>query len=215
MKLHGYWRSSSTWRVRIALGLKGLSYEYVPVHLVKDGGEQHSEAYRALNPMRTVPLLEVTEGGRVLHLAQSLAILEYLEERHPSPALLPGDPAGRARVRMLAELMNSGIQPLHNLSVLQRVKGELHGDDKAWAAYWIDRGLTALTALVAESAGRYCVGDSVTFADAFLVPQLYAARRFGVDLAPHAQLTRIEAECARLPAFQAAHAERQPDAVPA
>jgi len=215
MRLHGYWRSSCSWRVRIALNLKGLSYEYVPVHLVKDGGEQHSAAYRALNPMRMVPTLEFTDGGRVHHLSQSLAILEYLEERHPSPALLPADPVLRARVRMLSEVMNSGIQPLHNLSVMQRIKGELKGDDKAWAAHWIDRGLAALQALAQETAGRYCVGDGVSFADLCLVPQLYSARRFGVDLQPYELLTRVEAACASLPAFQAAHADRQSDAVPA
>ncbi|HEY0096670.1 MAG TPA: maleylacetoacetate isomerase [Archangium sp.] len=215
MKLHGYWRSSCSWRVRIALNLKGLSYEYVPVHLVKDGGQQHSEAYRALNPLRTVPTLEFTEGGRVHHLSQSLAILEYLEERHPSPALLPADPLLRARVRMLSEVVNSGIQPLQNLMVLQHVKSEWKGDDKAWAAHWIDRGLGALHAMAQETAGRYCVGDSVSFADVCLVPQLYSARRFGVDLQPYGLLTRVEAACASLPAFQAAHADRQPDAVPA
>jgi maleylpyruvate isomerase len=215
VKLYNYWRSSCSWRVRIALHLKGLAYEYVPVHLVKDGGEQHTEAYRALNPMRTVPTLEVTEGGRVRHLGQSMAILEYLEERHPSPALLPADPWGRAHVRMLAELVNSGIQPLQNLSVLQRIKGELKGDDRAWAAYWIDRGLTAFQTAVKETVGTYCHGDAVSFADICLVPQLYGARRFGVDLKPYELLTRIEAACASLPAFQAAHADRQPDAVPA
>ncbi|EPX61008.1 Maleylacetoacetate isomerase [Cystobacter fuscus DSM 2262] len=215
MRLYNYWRSSSSWRVRIALNLKGLSYEYVPVHLVKDGGEQHSEAYRALNPLSTVPLLEVTEGGRVHRLSQSMAILEYLEERHPSPALLPADPFLRGRARMLAEVVNSGIQPLQNLTVLQRVKTECNADDKAWAAHWIARGLAAFQAMAQETAGRYCVGDSVSFADACLVPQLYSARRFGVDLQPYGLLTRVEAACASLPAFQAAHAERQPDAVPA
>lgn len=213
MKLYNYWRSSSSWRVRIALNLKGLAYEYLPVHLAKS--EQHSDAYRALNPLGTVPVLEVNEGGRVTRLSQSMAILEYLEERHPSPALLPGEPLLRARVRMLAEQMNSGIQPLHNLAVMQRIKGELGGDDKAWAAYWIGRGLTALQTLVQETTGRYCVGDALSFADVFLVPQLYAARRFGVDLAGYGTLTRIEAECASLPTFQAAHADRQVDAVPA
>jgi maleylpyruvate isomerase len=215
MKLYNYWRSSSSWRVRIALNLKGLAYEYVPVHLVKDGGEQHSPAYRALNPMRMVPTLEFEEGGTVRHLSQSLAILEYLEERYPSPALLPAEFWARARVRMMAELVNSGIQPLQNLAVLQRVKGELKGDDKAWAAHWVDRGLAALHTLVQQTAGRYCMGDDVSFADVCLVPQLYSARRFGVDLAPYALLTRIEAECAQLAAFQAAHADKQPDAVPA
>jgi maleylpyruvate isomerase len=215
MKLYNYWRSSSSWRVRIALNLKGLTYEYVPVHLVKDGGEQHTPAYRALNPLRTVPTLEFTEGGTVRHLSQSLAILEFLEERYPSPALLPAEFWARARVRMMAELVNSGIQPLQNLAVLQRVKGELKGDDKAWAAHWIGRGLEALHAMVQQTAGRYCMGDDVSFADVCLVPQLYSARRFGVELAPYALLTRIEAECAQLPAFQAAHADTQPDAVPA
>ena len=215
MKLYSYWRSSCSWRVRIALNLKGLPYEYVPVHLVKDGGQQNSDAYRAINPMRTVPTLEVTEGGRVHRLAQSMAILEYLEERHPSPALLPADPFLRARCRMLSEMVNSGIQPLQNLSVLQRIKGELKGDDKAWCAYWIDRGLAALHEVALETGGTYCLGDTVSFADVFLVPQLYGARRFGVDLQPYPLLTRIEAACASLPAFQAAHADRQPDAVPA
>ncbi|MFE8602291.1 maleylacetoacetate isomerase [Archangium violaceum] len=215
MKLYSYWRSSCSWRVRIALNLKGLPYEYVPVHLVKDGGQQNSDAYRAINPMRTVPTLEVTEGGRVHRLAQSMAILEYLEERHPSPALLPAEPFLRARCRMLSEMVNSGIQPLQNLAVLQRIKAELKGDDKAWCAYWIDRGLAAFQEVALETGGTYCLGDTVSFADVFLVPQLYGARRFGVDLQPYPLLTRIEAACANLPAFQAAHADRQPDAVPA
>lgn len=213
MKLYGYWRSSASWRVRIALNLKGLPYAYESVHLVKDGGLQNTEAYRALNPMRTVPLLEVQEGSTVHRLSQSIAILEFLEERHPTPALLPGEPWARARVRMLAEMINSGIQPLQNLSVAQRIKNELKGDEQAWCAYWIDRGLTAFQTSIAETAGVYCEGDAVTFADACLVPQLYAARRFKVDLTPFARLTRIEKACEALPAFQAAHADRQPDAV--
>jgi maleylpyruvate isomerase len=213
--LHDYFRSSAAYRVRIALNLKGLPYEYVPVHLLKDGGQQHTDAYRAKNPMRTVPTLEVTEAGAPpRYLAQSLAILEFLEERHPAPALLPAEPFARARVRMLAELVNSGIQPLQNLSVMQHVKS-LGQDDKAWSVHWISRGMDALQQSVQESAGRYCVGDSVTLADVCLIPQLYACRRFGVDPAAYPLLTRIEAACASLPAFQAAHAERQPDAVPA
>ncbi len=215
MKLYGYWRSSCSWRVRIALNHKGLPYENVSVHLVKDGGEQHGEAHRARNPMRTVPTLELTEGGRVLHLSQSLAILEYLEERHPSPPLLPAEPLERARVRMLAEMVNSGIQPLQNLSVLRRLKGEMGADEKAWAVYWIQRGLEALQVAVRETAGTYCMGDAVSLADLCLVPQLYNARRFGVDLEPFTVLTRIEDACASLPAFQAAHPDRQPDAVQA
>lgn len=208
MKLYGYWRSSASWRVRIALNLKGLGYEYVPVHLVRDGGEQHGADHQARNPMRQVPVLEV-EGGRLI--SQSLAILEYLEEVHPEPALLPADPLLRAKVRQLAETMNSGIQPLHNLAVLQHVQS-LGMDSKAWGAHWVNRGLQALEAVVAESAGRFCVGDQPTFADACLVPQLYAARRFDADLSLAPTLLRVEEACAALEAFQKAHADNQPDA---
>jgi maleylpyruvate isomerase len=215
VKLYSYWRSSCSWRVRIALNLKGLEYTYEAVHLLKDGGQQNADAYRALNPMRTVPTLEFEEGGQVHRLSQSLAILEYLEERYRTPALLPAEPLLRARARMLAEMVNSGIQPLQNLSVLQFVKGELKSDDKAFAAHWNARGLAALEAVVKQTAGTYCLGEQVSFADICLVPQLHGARRFGVDLAPYPTLTRIEAACNHLPAFQAAHADRQPDAVPA
>ncbi|WP_338863697.1 maleylacetoacetate isomerase [Myxococcus stipitatus] len=216
LRLHSYWRSSASWRVRLGLNLKGLSYEYAAVHLMKDGGQQNSPEYRAVNPMRTVPTLEWTEAdGTPLRLSQSIAILEFLEERIPSPALLPKDAYLRARVRMVAEGVNSGIQPLQNLSVLQRIKSELNGDDKAWAAHWNMRGLEALESLVKPTAGRYCVGDAVTLADVCLVPQLYGARRFGVDVSAYPTLLRIEAACAELPAFQAAHPDRQPDAVPA
>lgn len=215
MKLYSYWRSSCSWRVRIALNLKGLAFTYEAVHLLRDGGQQNSEAYRALNPMRTVPTLEFEEGGQVRRLSQSLAIMEYLEERYRTPALLPAEPLLRARVRMLSEMVNSGMQPLQNLSVLQFVKGELKADDKAFAAHWNTRGLAALEAAVKETAGTYCVGDSVTLADICLVPQLYGARRFGVELSPYPTLTRIEAACGQLAAFQAAHADKQPDAVPA
>jgi maleylpyruvate isomerase len=215
MKLYSYWRSSCSWRVRIALNLKGLAYTYEAVHLLKDGGQQNTEAYRALNPMRTVPTLEFEEGGVVRRLSQSMAILEYLEERYRTPALLPADPLLRARARMLAEMVNSGIQPLQNLSVLQFVKHELKGDDKSFPAHWNARGLTALEAAVKETAGTYCLGETVSFADIFLVPQLYGARRYEVDLTPFPTLTRIEAACEKLPAFQAAHPDRQPDAAPA
>jgi len=214
VKLYGYWRSSASWRVRIALHFKGLAFDYAPIHLVKDGGVQNSEAYRALNPLGSVPLLEFEHGGRTHRLSQSLAILEYLEEAHPAPALLPAEPLARARVRMLAELVNSGIQPLQNLAVVQHLKHVLHADEQAWAAHWIARGLAALEASVAPSAGRYCVGDAPSFADACLVPQLYSARRYRVELAPYPTLLRVEQACELLPAFQAAHADRQPDAVP-
>jgi maleylpyruvate isomerase len=212
MKLYGYWRSSCSWRVRIGLNWKRQTFSYVPVHLLKDGGQQKSEAYTSLNPMQSVPLLEVEDGGRLVHLAQSMAILEYLEERWPEPPLLPKDRLARARVRQASEIVNSGIQPFQNTAVQKRVKHELHGDEKAWARHFITHGLTALESLLKATAGRYAVGDQVTLADCMLVPQLYHARRYDVDLAPFPTLTRVEAACAALPAFQAAHADLQPDA---
>ena len=211
--LHNYWRSSASTRVRIGLGLKQLPYEYVSVNLV--GGAQHSDAYRALNPMAQVPTLEITEddGARVA-LTQSLAILEYLDERWPDPPLLPRDLSLRARARGLAEIMNAGIQPLHNTSVLRRIK-KLGADEQAWSRYAITEGLAAFAQAAAETAGAFCVGDSPTIADCCLVPQLYAARRFDVDLAaPHlAQLLEIEARCVALPGIAAALPPLQPDAV--
>ncbi|WP_408889155.1 maleylacetoacetate isomerase [Myxococcus faecalis] len=216
LRLHNYWRSSASWRVRLTLHLKGLPFEYVAVHLLKDGGQQNSEAYRAVNPMRTVPTLEWTEAdGTERRLSQSLAIVELLQERFPTPSLFPEDSYLRARARMMAEYVNSGMQPLQNLSVLQRIKSELKGDDKAWGAYWNARGLEALETMVQPTAGRFCVGDTVSLADVCLVPQLYGARRFALDLSPYPTLLRIEAACAEHPAFQAAHPDRQPDATPA
>jgi maleylpyruvate isomerase len=216
LRLHNYWRSSASWRVRIGLNLKGLKYEYVAVHLLQDGGQQHSDAYRALNPMRTVPTLEWTaEDGAVRRLSQSLAILELVEALHPTPALLPKDLYLQGKARMVAEMVNSGVQPLVNLAVLQHVKAELKGDDKAWASYWIARGLEAVEAAVKPTAGRYCLGDEVSLADICVVPQLYGARRYGVDLSPYPTVLRIEAACNALSAFQAAHPDRQPDAAPA
>ncbi|NTX03449.1 MULTISPECIES: maleylacetoacetate isomerase [Myxococcus] len=215
LRLHNYWRSSASWRVRLGLNLKGLPFEYVAVHLLKDGGQQNSDAYRAVNPMRTVPTLEWTEAdGTVRRLSQSLAILEFLQDHAPSPSLYPEDAYLRARARMLAEYVNSGMQPMQNLSVLQRIKAELNGDDKAWGAYWNTRGLEALEKMVQPTVGRFCVGDSVTLADVCLVPQLYGARRFALDLSPYPTLLRIEAACAEHPAFQASHPDRQPDATP-
>jgi maleylpyruvate isomerase len=211
VKLYGYWRSSASWRVRIGLELKGLSYDYVPVHLVEGGGQQHAEAHRRRNPLRQVPVLELESEGTTHLLGQSMAILEYLEETYPTPPLLPRDPFARARVRQIAESINSGIQPLQNLAVLQHVKS-IGADDKAWAVHWIGRGMEAVEALVRASAGTFCVGDQPTFADACLVPQLYAMRRFGLEEEKFPTLLRIEQACAELPAFQRAHASAQPDA---
>ena len=209
MRLYGYWRSSCTWRVRVGLNLKGLEAEIVPVHLVQDGGHQHEEAFRAKNPMRQLPVLELADGTR---LAQSLAILEYLEEVNPDPSFLPGSPTQRALIRQLAEVINSGVQPLQNLSVIQKLKAESDLDAKQWSAYWIDRGLRAFAAMLPED-GPFCVGAEPTLADICLVPQLYNARRFEVDLSAMPRLLSVESACEALPAFQEAHPDRQPDAV--
>lgn len=214
MKLYSYWRSSSAWRIRIALHWKGLPFEYVPVHLVEEGGQQFKPEHRARNPMAQVPVLEWEEGGVVRHLAQSMAILEWLEETHPERPLLPKEPWARAQARMLAEHCNSGIQPLHNQAVLKKAKELAPDGDKLWGKYWLDRLLPQLEAAAARSAGRYCVGDAVSIADCCLAPQLFAARRFGGDLSVAPTLTRIEAALMELPAFQAATPERQPDAPP-
>ncbi|MCB9665694.1 MAG: maleylacetoacetate isomerase [Alphaproteobacteria bacterium] len=213
LTLYGYWRSSASWRVRIGLHLKGLDFAYAPVHLVADGGQHRGEAHRARNPMAQVPVLAVEEGGHVRYLSQSLAILGWLDDQLPSPRLWPVDPWQRATVTQLAEVVNAGIQPLQNLGVLRRVQ-ELGGDRAGWARDVIGDGLDALEAMAAATAGRFVVGDQVTAADLCLVPQLYNARRFGLDLAGFPTLTRVEAACAELPAFQAAHPDRQPDAVP-
>jgi maleylpyruvate isomerase len=214
MKLYSYWRSSSAWRVRIGLAWKGIPYTYEAVHLLKDGGQQHSDTYRGKNPMGYVPMLEWEEGGTTRRLTQSMAILDYLEQRFPAPRLLPVDPFLRARSIQLAEMVNSGIQPFQNLSTLGYVKG-IGVDDRAWIQHFLPRGLAALEKAVQETAGKYCVGDAPTFAEAYLVPQMYGARRFKIDLAPFPTLVRIDAACEALPAFQAAHPDRQPDAEPA
>lgn len=213
MKLYSYFRSSAAYRVRIALNLKGLDFETVSVHLLKDGGQQKSEAYRALNPTALVPTL--VDGD--LALGQSMAILEYLEETHPEPPLLPRDPAGRARVRAIAQTIACDIHPLNNLRVLQHLKRELNLDDAArddWYRHWIDVGLSSIEALLAGNAatGRYCHGDTVTLADVLLVPQVFNARRYDCDLSAMPTVTRIADACSELDAFQRAEPARQPDA---
>jgi maleylpyruvate isomerase len=212
VKLYGYWRSTSAWRVRIALAWKRLPYDYQAVHLVRGGGEQHSAAYRAVNPLEQVPVLEVEENGRVYRLTQSLAILDLLEAMAPTPPLLPRAPFLRARARQLAEVVNSGIQPLQNSGVLARVRDELHGDEVAWARHYISRGLAALEVMAAETAAAFLIGEAVSIADVCLVPQLYNARRFGVPLEAYPTLTRVEATCVALPAFAESHPDKQPDA---
>jgi len=206
VRLYAYWRSSSAWRVRIVLHHKGLPFAITSVHLRE--GDQHAPEHTARNAMAQIPVLELDDGTC---LAQSVAILEYLEETHPEPAMLPADPIARARVRQAVEIINSGIQPLQNLAVLIAIDG-LGGDRVAWSRDAIARGFVGLEALASQTSGRFLVGDQLTLADALLIPQLYNARRFKVDLAPFPTLLRVEANCTGLPAFQAAHPDAQPDA---
>lgn len=212
LKLYSYWRSSAAYRVRIGLNLKRLAYEIVPIHLVRDGGQQHAAAYRALNPMRSVPTL--CDGP--LTLTQSLAILEYLEERYPAPPLLPADPGLRAQARALALLVAGDIHPLNNLRVLQYLSGELAVADDAkmtWYRHWVSEGCTALEEILrGRTEGPYALGPDVTLADLCLVPQLYNARRFHVELADFPTLVAIETACLALEAFRRAAPEVQPDA---
>jgi maleylpyruvate isomerase len=213
MKLYTYFRSSAAYRVRIALNLKGLPYEAVPVHLVKHGGEHLQDDYRAMNPSALVPTFD--DDGATL--TQSMAILEYLEETHPEVPLLPAAPRERARVRALAQIVACDIHPVNNLRILRYLVRTLGISDDAkneWYRHWIGEGFAALEAhLAADPApGRFCHGDAPTFADCFLVPQVYNAQRFNIDLAPYPNIARINDACAKLPAFIAAHPAQQPDA---
>ena len=213
MKLYSYFRSSAAYRVRIALNLKGLPYEYAPVHLLRDGGQQLAPAYRALNPDGVVPAL--VDGDTVLN--QSLAIVEYLEETHPEPPLLPRDPIARAHVRALALQVACEIHPLDNLRVLKYLKHELHITDEAkdaWYKHWIDNGFSVLETQLAADArtGKFVFGDTPTMADLCLIPQIFNAQRFGIDLQPYPTLVRIDTAAQRLDAFAEAAPGRQPDA---
>ncbi len=211
MKLYGYWRSSAAYRVRIALNLKSLAVEEEFIHL--QNNDQRSEGYLALNPQGLVPTL--IDGD--VRLSQSLAILEYLDECHPEPALLPSDIPGRARVRQLAQVVACDIHPIDNLKVLNFLTGELGVSAEGrltWYCHWVDQGLEGLEGLVADcvDTGLFCHGDLPTIADLCLVPQLYNARRFDVDLSPYPTLQRIDRACQALDAFASAAPEKQPDA---
>lgn len=211
MILHDFWRSSAAYRTRIALQLKGLDYRAVAHHL--PAGAQRAPEYRTLNPQGLVPALQVDQGV----LAQSLAVIEYLEEVHPNPPLLPADAFGRATVRAMALTIACDMHPLNNLRVLQWLRSEFGADEAAvtrWIRHWIALGFEALETQVKQHslAGRYCFADAPTLADLCLVPQLYNARRFGCELAPYPTLLAIDAHCRTLETFRRAAPELQPDA---
>lgn len=210
LELFGYWRSSSSYRVRLALNLKGLEYTYRAVHLVREGGEQNTAEYRAVNPLGLVPALR--HGHRTI--VQSVAICEYLEEVFPDVALLPADPEGRARVRAIVQSITSEIQPLNNLGVMHYLEDTM-GHDKPeigqWYGHWVARGFAAIETWLSEG-GLFCHGDRPTLADCYLVPQVYNAERFSCDLTPFPRIRQITARCRAIPAFESAAPENQPDA---
>jgi len=214
LELYSYWRSSASYRVRIALNLKALPYVMHGVNLVRDGGDQWSVDYRQVNPQSRVPTL-VHDGER---FTQSLAIIEYLDETFPDHRLIPRDPVDRARVRMLSQIIACDIQPMQNTSTTQYLKEKLGLNEAAitaWIQEWIMRGISAFNAHIERDHlnGKFCHGDTPTMADCCLVPQLYAASRFGIEVARYPRLALIAENCAALPAFQHAHPSKQPDAV--
>ncbi len=213
MKLYTYFRSSAAYRVRIALNLKGLAYEAAPVHLTRSGGEQNQPGYRAVNPAGLIPALE--DDGQVL--TQSLAIIEYLDETHPTPPLLPGSAVDRARIRALAQTVACDIHPLNNLRILRYLSTELGASEEqknTWYRHWIESGFTALESLLAHDprTGAFCHGNTPTLADICLAPQIFNARRFACNLDAMPTICRIAAECEKLEAFTRAAPANQPDA---
>lgn len=211
MKLHSYFRSSASFRVRVVLHIKQLPFDTSPVHLVRNGGEQHAAAYLALNPLGLVPALE--DQGNVL--TQSAAICEYLDEVYPQPKLLPGDPAQRAWVRAVTNTVACDIHPLNNLRVLNYVTGTLGHDEEAksaWYRHWIAEGFHALEQMVAARAGQHCLGDQLTMADVFVVPQVWNALRFKCPMENYPVLQRLFDNAMALPAFEQAAPAAQPDA---
>ncbi|HGG04423.1 MAG TPA: maleylacetoacetate isomerase [Aliiroseovarius sp.] len=208
MKLYSYWRSTTSYRVRIVLNLKGIAHEIVPVNLVK--GEQRTPEYTAINPGRGVPVLELKDGTR---LSQSLAVIDYLEALYPDPAILPADPLARARSMAAAHQVALDIHPVNNLRVVQHLEtlGHSKADSVAWMVHWMQEGLTAFQAMIRPDT-RFSFGDRPDLADICMVAQLYNGRRWGLDLTPFQRIIDIEQACLALPAFDAARPENQPDA---
>jgi maleylacetoacetate isomerase len=210
MKLYSYYRSSAAYRVRIALNLKGITYETAPIHLVRDGGHNRRPEYRAINPQMRLPALSLPSGDVLL---QSLAIIEYLDETHAEPPLLPKDPIERAKARALAEIIACDIHPLNNVGPLRYLKREMQQEQSAidaWYHHWVTEGFEAFETLL--GSGPYCCGSAVTAADLCLVPQVYNARRLKVPLDKFPKIVAVDAACMKLPAFDRARPENQPDA---
>ena len=213
MKLFTYFRSSAAYRVRIALNLKGLGYEAVPVHLLRDGGQHLLDEYRAINPSGLVPAFQ----DDAITLTQSMAILEYLEEAYPQVPLLPKGAVARAHVRELAQIIACDIHPVNNLRVLKYLVKQLGQSDEAktdWYRHWVIEGFQSLEAHLARhlDTGTFCYGHTPTVADCFLVPQVFNAQRFDIDVTAYPTISRINDMCVDLPAFKAAHPAQQPDA---
>ncbi|CAK9305160.1 unnamed protein product [Gordionus sp. m RMFG-2023] len=202
--LYSYYRSSCSYRVRIALALKNIDYEYAQINLVKDGGQQFMPNYQALNPQGLVPTLVVNDHV----LSQSIAILEYLEEAYQdAPRILPKDLYQRGKVRSLVQFICSDIQPIQNMRVLKYV-GNTHPD---WAKHWVETGFNALEKELVKCSGKFCVGDDISMADIVLVPQVYNAKRFNIDMHKYPKISELDDKLTDLPAFQAAHPSKQPD----
>lgn len=208
--LHNYFRSSTSYRVRIAMNLKNISYEYKSVHLLKNGGEQHLPEYRKLNPQGEVPTL--IHKGQVI--GQSFAIIEYLDDIQTQPLLLPKDAYQKALVRQFCENINSFLHPLSNLKVLQKLEKENGFDQNqknAWVQHWYQKGFEVLEQTLARHKGKYCFGNDITAADVFLIPCIFTAQRFGLDMTPYPLCMEVNKTCLEIPAFKSAHPYRQPD----
>jgi maleylacetoacetate isomerase len=211
MKLYTYWRSSAAWRVRIALAMKGVAYEAVPISLIADGGQQHGDAYSAINPQHLVPALVLSDGTT---LTQSLAIIDWLETTYPVPALLPTDPVARAKVLAAAHVVAMDIHPINNLRVLKTLADQFGADADAktkWMQHWMKAGFDALSDILDD--GPFAFGDQPSLADICMMPQLYNARRWGMDLDAWPKLVLVEKACLALPAFSLTAPEAQPDAI--